>query len=65
MKSMLLLCIPFIVFAASQTLTVREHRSIHGFNHRPIIKLQKKRNMHRLHKIDEQEAERITKDETT
>jgi uncharacterized membrane protein YkoI len=64
MKSMLLLCIPFIVFAASQTLTAREHRSIHGFNHRPLIKLQKKRDMHRLHKIDEQEAAKITKEET-
>ena len=64
MKSILLLCIPFIVFAAGQTLTVREHMSIHNSNYRPLIKLQKKRKMHQLHKVDEQDAARITKEET-
>lgn len=65
MKSMLLLCIPFIIFATGQTLTVREHMSIHNSNNRPSVKLQKKREMHRLHKIDEQDAARITKEETS
>lgn len=62
---MFLLFIPFIVFATGQTLTPREHMSIHNSNNRPSVKFQKKREMHRLHKIDEQDAARITKEETS
>jgi hypothetical protein len=63
MKSMGLLFVPFIVFA-SDILTSQEHMSIHNSNYRPLIKLQKEREMHRLHKIDEQDVARITKEET-
>lgn len=59
-----LLIIPMFVFAQGQTLTPREHNSVHGYNHRPMIKIQKKRNMHKLHKIDEEEAKKIVGDKT-
>ncbi len=65
MKSILILCIPFFVFAAGETLTIREYMSIHNTNNRPYIKLQKKSKMHRLHRINEKDAARITKEETT
>lgn len=65
MRSILLLYIPFIVFATGQTLTPREHMSIHSYNNRPVVKSQTKTKMHRLHKIDEQEAARITKEATS
>ena len=52
------------VFAQEQTLTPSEHNSIHGYNHRPIVKMQKKRNMHKLHQVDEEEAIRIAKEST-
>jgi uncharacterized membrane protein YkoI len=51
------------VFAQGQTLTPMEHNSIHGYNHRPMVKIQKKRNMHKLHKVEE-EAIKIAKEQT-
>ena len=64
MKYLTLLTIPMFVFAQEQTLTPSEHNSIHGYNHRPIVKMQKKRNMHKLHQVDEEEAIRIAKEST-
>jgi uncharacterized membrane protein YkoI len=63
-KYLTLLTIPMFVFAQEQTLTPSEHNSIHGYNHRPIVKMQKKRNMHKLHQVDEEEAIRIAKEST-
>jgi uncharacterized membrane protein YkoI len=51
-------------FAAQNTMTVSEHNSIHGYNNKPTVKMQKKRNMHRLHKIDEVEIAKITQEKT-
>lgn len=64
MKYSILLTIPMFVFAQGQTLTPSEHNSIHGYNHRPIVKMQNKRNMHKLHKVDEEEAIKIVKEQT-
>jgi len=65
MKSIFLLFVPLMVFATGETLTFEEHMSIHNSNNRPSIKLKKKRQMHRLSKLNEQDAERITKKETS
>jgi hypothetical protein len=64
MKSIFLLFVPLMVFATGETLTFEEHMSIHNSNHRPSIKLKKKRQMHRLSKLNEQDAQSITKKET-
>ena len=64
MKSIFLLFLPLMVFATGETLTFREHMSIHNYNHRPSIKLKKKRQMYRLSKLNEQDAERITEKKT-
>jgi len=50
--------------AESQMMTRDEHSSIHNTNYRPSIKLQKKQNMHRIHRIDEKEAAVLIKSET-
>ena len=64
MKYLTLLLTPLFIFASQNTLTPSEHNSIHGYNNRPIVKMQKKRNMHKLHKIDEDTAKEIAKQET-
>lgn len=64
MKSIFLLSVPLIVFATGETLTFDEYMSIHNYNHRPSVKLKKKRQIHRLSKLNEQDAERITEKET-
>ena len=64
MKYLTLLTIPMFVFAQEQTLTPSEHNSIHGYNHRPMVKIQKKRNMHQLHKVTEEEAIKIAKEQS-
>lgn len=64
MKYYTLLLTPLFLLASQSTLTPSEHSLIHSSNHRPMIKMQQKRNMHKLHKIDEQEAAKITKKET-
>ena len=64
MKYLTLLLTPLFIFASSNTLTPMEHNSIHGYNKRPVVKLQEKRNMHKLHKVDEEAAAKIVKKET-
>ena len=64
MKYLTLLLTPLLAFALSNTLTPMEHKSIHGYNKRPSAKMQQKRNMHRLHKVDEEKAAEIVKKET-
>ena len=64
MKYLTLLITPMFVFAQGQTLTPSEHNSIHGYNNRPMVKIQKKINMHKLHQVDEEEAIRIAKEST-
>jgi uncharacterized membrane protein YkoI len=64
MKYLTLLITPLFVFASSGTMSPSEHRSIHGYNKRPIVKMQAKRDMHKLHKVDEEEATKIVKEQT-
>ena len=64
MKTVALLSIPFILFASGKTLTPSEHMSLHSSNHRPVMKLQKQRKMHQLHKINEKQAAQIVKELT-
>ena len=65
MKYLTLLITPLFVFASSGTMSPSEHRSIHGYNKRPIVKMQNKRNMHKLHKVDEEEATKIVKEKNS
>jgi uncharacterized membrane protein YkoI len=60
----LTLLVPMFVFASGATLTPSEHSSVHGYNKRPVAKIQQKQNMHKLHKIDEEEAKKIVRDKT-
>jgi len=39
MKTLILLAIPFIVFASGESMRIFEHMSLYGSNHRPSIKL--------------------------
>ena len=64
MKYFTLLLTPLFVFAAEGRLTPMEHNSIHNYNNKAIVKMQKKNNMHKLHKIDEKEASKIVKNIT-
>ena len=64
MKYFTLLLISMSVFASESTLTISEHTSFHNYNNRPMIKMQNKRKMHQLHKINEKRATIITKQET-
>ena len=71
MKIVILLLVPFIIFASSEllyvgeTLSNAEHLSLHNsYNHRPSVKMKNKRKIHKLHKVDEEQAKQIAKDET-
>jgi uncharacterized membrane protein YkoI len=64
MKLLITLLLPIVAFASGEKLSPSEHNSIHGYNNRPLIKMAKKRNMHKLHKVDEKQAKKIVKDET-
>ena len=64
MKLFTLLLAPLFVYASQSSLTPSEHNSIHGYNHKPTVKMQKKRNMHKIHKVDEEMAKNIAKKET-
>ena len=64
MKYLTLLLTPVFVFALGQTLTPSEHSSIHSYNNKPMVKIAKKRKMHKLHKVDEKEASKIVFDKT-
>ncbi|MDA7817046.1 hypothetical protein N9A28_02530 [Sulfurimonas sp.] len=64
MKIIITLLMPLVVFASSETLSPSEHNSIHGYNNRPVVKMNKKLNMHKLHKIDEEQARKIVEDDT-
>jgi uncharacterized membrane protein YkoI len=64
MKLLIILLSPLLVFASGETLSPSEHRSIHNYNNSPIVKMNKKRNMHKLHKVDEEMAKSIAKKET-
>jgi len=71
MKIVILLSIPFIIFASSETLYTgetlsnSEHMSLHGSkNQRPSVKMKNKRKVHKLHKVDEEQAKTIAREET-
>ena len=56
MKIIILTLIPLFALASSDYLNTTQHNSIHGYNNRPAANMQKRIKMHRLHKIDEEEA---------
>ena len=70
MKIVIILSIPFIMFASSdasytgETLNQQEHRSIHGYNQKPTVKIKNKRKAHELHKVNEEQAKSIAREET-
>jgi hypothetical protein len=64
MKTIILVLIPFIVFASGVQLTPSEHSSIHNYNYKPSSQFQKKSKMHRLHNINEKDAGRIIQEQT-
>ncbi|PHR54180.1 MAG: hypothetical protein COA44_14125 [Arcobacter sp.] len=71
MKIIILLSLPFILFASSETLYTGETLSTHdrmflhrSSNHRPSIRMKDKRKVHKIHKVDEKQAKIITKEET-
>jgi uncharacterized membrane protein YkoI len=43
----------------STNLSPAEHQSLHPYNQKPSLKIKQIRQMHKLHEIDEKEAERI------
>ena len=53
-----------LLLGAEATLSIQEHKSIHGYNQRPIVKMQQKQKMHKLHKIDEKMLKIIVKKAT-
>ena len=70
MKIVMILSIPFVMFASSdapytgETLNQQEHRSIHGYNQKPTVKIKNKRKAHELHKVNEEQAKSIAREET-
>lgn len=64
MKFLIILLFPIFIFASGEILSPSEHRSIHGYNHKPSARMAQKRNMHKLHKVDEEEASKIVKEHT-
>jgi len=50
--------------AGSNEMTPSEHNSIHTSSHKPAVVINKKRNMHQIHKINEADAKSIAKNET-
>lgn len=62
--------LPFVIAVVmltqvqAETLSYREHSTIHNTNHKPLMKLRKKNNMHRLCKIDETRAAELVRQET-
>lgn len=64
MKFLITLLLPIVAFASGETLSPSEHNSVHNTNNRPTVKIQKNRNMHKLHKVDEKQAKKIVEDET-
>lgn len=60
MKTFILFCFASIMIQAEELLTTA-HQSLHIYNKKPSEKIQLKRKMHALHKIDEVEAEKIAR----
>ena len=50
--------------ANSDLMTPSEHNSVHTVNRKPIILLEKKRNMHKIHVIDEEKVKKIIQKNT-
>jgi len=53
------LILPCVILASGQKLNTFEYMSIKNTNHRPSQKLSKQRRMHKLHRINEKQAEKI------
>jgi uncharacterized membrane protein YkoI len=64
MKIIILTLIPLFALASSDSLNTTQYNSIHDYNNRPATNMQKRIKMHRLHKIDEEEAMKIAQKHT-
>jgi len=54
---LLILGLGGIIYA--ETMSASEHLGLHSYNNRPSLKHTDNRNAHRLHKVDEAQAEKI------
>jgi uncharacterized membrane protein YkoI len=65
MQYIIILAISVLYLHADmEKITPAQHNAIHHYNFKPVLKLQEKSNMHRMHKIDELQAKKIVKDLT-
>lgn len=65
MKTFILLIIPFIIFASGETMSVSDSLYFNNAQKQPFVqKHHQEARMHKLHKIDEQEAKSIIKELT-
>ena len=61
MKIIILMVLPFIVFASGEKINIVDHMSLHSSNHKPLQKFQKRKKLHQLHKVDDKDLEKIVK----
>lgn len=65
MKYLLLAIVSIsLLQAETHTMTPREHSSIHDTHGNAVKKMRKKSKMHRIHKVNEEEAAKLIKEET-
>ena len=61
MKSLIILAIPFILFASGQTMSTSDYMFFTNSDRQPFKQLRKKSRINQLHKVDEKEAKSIVK----
>ena len=63
MQYIIILAISVLYLHADmEKITPAQHRAIHHYNNKVVLKLQEKSNMHHMHKIDEAQVRKIVKD---
>ncbi|MCW8895180.1 MAG: hypothetical protein OQK48_07915 [Sulfurimonas sp.] len=61
MKTLIILAIPFILFASGQTMSISDYMFFTNADKRPFKQLHEKSRMQQLNKVDEKEAENLVK----
>lgn len=65
MKYIFILAISVLyLHAETAKMTQSEYKSIHHHNNKAVLKIREKSNMHRIHKVDEEQAKVIVRDLT-
>ena len=64
MKIIMIIVLSLTLYASSKELSPSEYKSIHNHSNRPVLKMGKRSNMHKLHNVTEEEAKIIAKNET-